>query len=776
MLKRLRFLFLLAVLGLAWAVATPVGAQLADLGPSIAPHGYPAWYEDTLGLKLELCVPPPAGNATRPELCIFDALELDNEGNPLNPLVLTGESFWFLAETSFVMPGGGDAQITLGIEGTFGGSEEPINGQQISFGRTRIRIDTPVAGTYTVTHPYGEETFVVVDPEEGINMTADIGSANFLFPETAFRGTLTAPIGPFLTWPDYDTNPALQVLELDAETGLPTGVVLEQYIGDPNIASPVVNGPNGNIFRVQGPEFNGVPIDEQTNLFFVMGKVFDETVELVAHVFPDAPEPNLFAVGPVNREAFFLTPSIGEITGIDHDYPVGYPLWYQEALTEIDELTQEPVRVGGLQLTLCPPSDAMCVADPIDPASPDYENMLLLRTGGENFWFIAEAIIEITDDLDALVVLAVEATFGGTEAIEDGNQISFGRERIRVDIPQNGTYRITHPYGQRIFENLVVGDGREINMTSDIGIADLADPDGAFIGALYSDIGPTFLKWTTFDLDPALTDERLVKPNAADPELTNYYIGDPLIEHEVVGSPFDTNYFRIERLVSGDIENGTWALVAETDLFSVAGKIFDPATFEFAIDPNAPVAVNDAATLNMANATSVTINVLDNDTFDEGAPVTITILPAGEIFGPESGAAVANNPAGTVTYTPNAAFAAAGGVDTFGYNIVDSTGLTSNAAIVTVTVIPVETITVSKARLALNKLRWDLAGNSNLPGTTLTIYPGPAASGTPIGTALVANNGRWSLRATSTVNPNVNQITIINQATGTTLTQPLQVR
>ncbi|WP_155890623.1 Ig-like domain-containing protein [Desulfuromonas sp. TF] len=782
-----RFLSIMAVLLFVALAAPSAWSALADLGTPIDPHGYPVWYEDAAGLQLELCVPPPAGNASRPDLCIGDPLELDENGDPINPLVLTGESFWWLAETAIDVPGG-KAQLTLAVEATFGGAEAPIDGQQISFGRTRIRIDTPVAGTYTVNHPYGTQIFEVADPEEGINYTADIGAANFLFPALGFQGTLAA-FGPdevpFLTWPDYQNNPSLQVRgPVDPENPEEPGPLLEQYVGNPNVASTVVGGTNGNVFRVDGPagsNLGGVGIDfVETDQFFVMGKVYDTTVPLVAHVFPGVPEQNLFAVGPVNRVDPFNPASTAEVTGEEFDYAFGYPLWYQEKLPvidpetgeqAIDPLTQLPLFEGGLQLTLCTPGDAMCISDPIDPNDP---NQLDFRTGGESFWWSADAVIDDLPAGRAILVLGLEGTFGGDESITDGGQVSFGRVRVRVDTDRAGTYRITHPYGVLLFEDVPVDDNG-INYTADIGIFDSSDPDLGFAGTLYSDIGPTVLKWTTF-VDPATLEPEavypeplLVTPNAANPELNNYHVGNPGVEHEVTGSPFGTNFFRVEYLNDGD-----WEVVAESDLFAVSGKLYDPATFEFSINPDAPVAVNDAATLSIATATSATVNVTANDTFAEGALVDITVLPAGETFGPENGTAVANDAAGTVTYTPSAAFAASGGVDTFGYNIVDSTGLTSNNAIVTITVVPVETITVNRSQFRTRNLSINLRGTSNVPGSTLTIHAG-TAEGALIGTALVDDRGRWSFRGTSTTN--ITEVTLVSDSPdATTVTQPLDVR
>lgn len=572
MLKRL--LLILLTLVLVAGTAATAQAALADLGEPIAPHGYPAYFEDVNGLQLELCVPPPAGTASVESLCVFDPL------NPASSLIVAGETFWWLASSRIDLPGGGQADLTLGVEGTFGGAEEPIDGQQISFGRTRIRVDTPSAGTYTITHPYGTHVFVVTDPAEGINYTADIGSVNFMDPAAGFADTLAA-FGPeqvsFLTWPDYRTNVDLQVRSGDQ--------VLEQYIGDPNIASPVVGGLNGNIFRVEGPG-----LDVETDLFFVMGKEYDPSIARTAHVFPDPPAQNLAAIGPINRAVDFgADGSVATIDPLfadgafppaeDVNYPLGYPLWYQDQ--------------SGLRLTICqgvaigdigaslPDPNPMCISDPIDPLATNYEQQLALRTGGETFYWSAEAEL-VQGGLDALVFFGMEGTFGGDEELVDGNQIGFGRTRIRLDTPAEGSYTIIHPYGIKQFDNVPAGKDA-LNVTFDIGMANLADPDHAFIGALYSEIGPNFLTWDTFDPTLQNNDELLVKTEPAfhpdgTPILdgdgapvirTVHYVGDPAILHAIKGSTFlyedePVNYVRII---------GPNGLDVRTDLFSVSGRV-----------------------------------------------------------------------------------------------------------------------------------------------------------------------------------------------------------
>ncbi|MEZ4601114.1 MAG: Ig-like domain-containing protein [Syntrophotaleaceae bacterium] len=794
MAARIKLMVATLILALSWIGAAPAGAVLTDLGDPITPHGYPAFYTDG-DVALELCVPPPAGLATAAaQFCIGDPLDP-------NPPFVTGEGFYYMAVAS--IPLGlngavGDATIEFAVESTYGGTEEPIDGQQITFARTRIRIDTPVVGTYTITHPYSATSVVFevgdedLDGEpDGINMTADIGSANFLDPALAFRGTLTGPIGPYLTWENFDTNPDLQVLAVDPVSGEPTEEVLEQYIGDPNVLSPVVGGLNNNVFRVQGPEgsnLDGLGGDVvETDLWSIMGKVNDIVDDGNLYVYANAPVPNLFAVGPVNRENFFVTPSTGQVAGEEDysdDYSLGYPHWYQEAVPvidtntgeqAIDPVTQLPVFEGGIQLTLCPPGDAMCISDPIIPTDPV---QTALMTGGEGFWYFAAATIDVGDD-SYFIEFALESTFGGAEEMVDGNQISFARERIRFNFDADtpvATYRVTHPYGERILE----GDPDRLDrvrFTSDIGISNLADPDGAFIGALYGIIGPQFLVWDNFE-NPAAPGtllgadypvQDLVTQNL-ETGLYSYHVGNPNIPHTVTGG-WNGNIFRVERLVSGTVEDGEWEIIGQTDQWVVSGKVFDPATFEFNISPDVPIAAADAVTLNMADPSPYIIDVLANDTFTDGVPVTVAV-----VIDPIDGTAVVNGD-GAIIYTPDTTLAQAGGVDTLTYQIsqtIDTQVLTSSPAEVVITVIPVETITVDRARFDTRRLRLDITGTSNFPGTILTFHAGDTAAGAVLGTAQVSDTGRWRFRGTATTN--ITAVTIVSSTGNETVNQALQVR
>ena len=90
----------------------------------------------------------------------------------------------------------------------------PTAGQQIVFGRVRIRITTPTTGHYVITHPYGVDAFDVTDTTtRNINFIEDIGIGS----PGDFTGALGSRIDPFLRW----------------DTGLIKGPDGASYLGDP---------------------------------------------------------------------------------------------------------------------------------------------------------------------------------------------------------------------------------------------------------------------------------------------------------------------------------------------------------------------------------------------------------------------------------------------------------------------------------------------------------------------------------------------------------------
>jgi hypothetical protein len=214
----------------------------------------------------------------------------------------------------------------------------------------------------------------------------------------------------------------------------------------------------------------------------------------------------------------------------------GFPEYYQDAT--------------GLRLALCVenedpfcsnvapnPGPATVAADPAQSNFPD-----------ETFYWSAEALIDKrTVGVRARLVLAQEAAFAN-DAVAAGDQITFGRIRVRIDgAKPNAAYTVTHPYGT---EHLTADKRGRVSFTDDVG-CDATPCD--FTDALATRIGP-FLRW-----DPKTA-----------PAAPAGYVGNPLREHTVVGSPRGAafNVFR----VSGPDIGGPGDDLIETHLFTVEGK------------------------------------------------------------------------------------------------------------------------------------------------------------------------------------------------------------
>ncbi|SOC43267.1 PKD domain-containing protein [Ureibacillus acetophenoni] len=231
---------------------------MPTVGPINALNGFPVWYKDDNGLRLMLNtdVDDPFNIVTR--------ADLPDPSAPISfPDNFPGELFYFTAEAE-MRTDAMRARLVLALEAAFV-NEIPDHGEQIVFGRVRIRVDGLVAGeTYTVTHPYGIQSFVAEDDGDGggeINFTEDIGGMN----GGNFEMALDSKVFPFVTW-----DPSIEPL------------APEGYIGDPTIEHEITGSPVENIFRIQGPGIGigspfASPLDPintiETNLFNVSGKI-----------------------------------------------------------------------------------------------------------------------------------------------------------------------------------------------------------------------------------------------------------------------------------------------------------------------------------------------------------------------------------------------------------------------------------------------------------------------------------------------------------------------
>ncbi|AYC32957.1 hypothetical protein D3880_11470 [Pseudomonas cavernae] len=235
----------------------------------------------------------------------------------------------------------------------------------------------------------------------------------------------------------------------------------------------------------------------------------------------------------------------------------GYPLWYQD-------LPDGATSPDSLKLELClsktlssrAPGSYMCTLLP-NPGVFDDTLPIAFPANfpDESFWMLAETTIADPGNgisLDVYVA-GVEAAFAGGNPLP-GDQQSFARIRIRASVPVAGHYKVIHPYGVDEFDVTTPG-GRAINMTRDIGIG----APGIFTGALAGNIGP-FLRHADIAGNPLPFYQ---EPNPETGVLESF-VGDPNLSEPVTGSPFGTNFVRIE---------GPNGRVAQTNVFSLSGKL-----------------------------------------------------------------------------------------------------------------------------------------------------------------------------------------------------------
>ena len=253
----------LAVAIIASMLQLPAQAALfaVDTGPyNPANGGFAAWYQDTHGRTLDLCLTKAVSSrvAGAPGAPSYMCTLLPTPGvfDDTQPIVFPSnfpdEAFWFTADAAIVDAARGiDLSYGTAIEAAFA-AEEPVEGDQVSFARVRIRVDVPTAGTYVVTHPYGVDVFdVPAAGRRAINMTRDIGIAG----AGDFSGALKGDVGPFLR-----------------SVNGPYTEGSERFIGDPNLEERVTGSPfNTNFVRIEGPG----GIDLRTELFSISGKLSD---------------------------------------------------------------------------------------------------------------------------------------------------------------------------------------------------------------------------------------------------------------------------------------------------------------------------------------------------------------------------------------------------------------------------------------------------------------------------------------------------------------------
>lgn len=732
--------FALNALGLALSLTGSAYAQLAavDPGPyTFATGKFPMWYQDNNLLSMELCQSraassrvavstPPAYMCTLlPEPGIFD------DSLPMVfPDNWPPEAFWFLAETTIPNNGAGygmDAYVA-GIEAAFS-SGNPVDGDQIAFARIRIRVNVPVAGTYTITHPYGVETVNVTTPgRRAINITKDIG----IGAPGNFSGALTGAIGPFLrsvNGPYTEVNP---------DSG---GV--ETFVGDPNLTEAVTGSPfDTNFVRIVGPSAAGTI---QTSLFTVAGKVLDNRQQTAVEL--DRATYRRTSTG-VRAEVFAKADSSSTLCFRETValLPGPPPTPCQTSLAGDNTGLFFGQRLG---TGAVPPVVVVTATNPAGTTRPTsvsakLTDVVKVQTARYNW---------------ANKTLLIEATSTDEVAIPDMVAQGYGR------LSKTGTL-------QRIT------------------VADLTQPPATVTvksAAGGSDTEPVVVVGTAPD-----TGENQAPISNADTGSTSFGVPITLSLLTNDSDPDGNNPLSITALTQPAAGQGTVALsgtaavvytppaVVNTPLtITFTYKAQDakglasanPATVTITVAPNrAPTAVADSvATLGVA----IPINVLANDTDPEGnVPLGVASLTQ-----PAAGRGTVSTDGTVITYTPPATVTTAF-TTTFTYIARDSFGALSTPATVTVQVSPrpaAETFTITTSTVQARsggRFNWDFAGTSSVTtGNTITVQVTTPTGLVTLGTTTVPVTGRWRLTLNNTlVVPSANPTATIRSSQGTVRT------
>jgi hypothetical protein len=730
--------FALNALGLALSLTGSAYAQLAavDPGPyTFATGKFPMWYQDENQLSMELCQSRAASSrvaATTPPAYMCILLAEPGIYDDAQPMIFPDnwppEAFWFLAETAIAdNPAGyGVDAYVAGIEAAFA-SENPADGDQQSFARIRIRVNVPVAGTYTITHPYGVETVNVTAPgRRAINITRDIG----IGAPGNFSGAVGGAIGPFLrsvNGPYTEVNP---------DTG-----ATETFVGDPNLNEAVTGSPfNTNFLRITGPAGT-----IQSNVFSLSGKVLDNRQQTQVEI--DRATYRRTAAG-VRAEVFAKAANSSSLCFRESValLPGPPPTPCQTSLLGDNNGLFFGHRLG---TGAVPPVVVVTATNPTGTTRPTAVSAKLTDV----------VKVQTARYSWANKSLLIEATSSDEVAIPDMVAQGYGRLSKTGTLQRITVADLTQPPATVTVKSAAGGSDTEavvvVGTAPDTG-ENQAPISNADTGSTSFGV-PITLSLLTNDSDPdgdnPLGITALTQPAAG--QGTVALSGTAAVVYTppaVVNAPLTTTF--------------TYKAQDAKGLASA-----NPATVTITVAPNqAPTAVADAvATLGVA----IPINVLANDTDPEGnVPLAVASLTQ-----PAAGRGTVSSNGTVITYTPPATVTTAF-TTTFTYIARDNFGALSTPATVTVQVSPrpaAETFAVTASTVQARsggRFNWDFTGTSSVTtGNTITVQVTTPTGLVTLGTTTVPLTGRWRLTLNNTlVVPSANPTATIRSSQGTVRT------
>ncbi len=686
-------------------IAATVSAQatqgLERVGPTSPTNGYPTWYQDKTGITLEFCTPQNAVELSG-GWCLL--LPADTTAPETFPTPFSEEHFYWAAGATLAANLG--ATLTLGLEGAFANGPV-INGDQITFARVRFKFRAPVAGQYTVYHPYGTKV-VTAAAGELVFITEDVG---LTCPPGTFDCALRGAIGPFLLASSTPGGP-----ELPAIAGPVPGAL---YIADPARLGPVTGSPvNQNFFRITGPA-----IDVSTNDFSLMGRLY--TANLGGRVTVDRASYSRDA-GQVNGELDVFATAFATaqprvpgsaITGASVPalgfFPTACAVGAGGALGSPGGA---PVQMFGAdtryygQVTGAIPT-AVCVQDVTARDANGQIVSSYTQKTVTDMVTISQALYNPASG-GSLTVAAVSSdanipptlTVSGFGSFTSGASLS-----LLVGVPPS-----------KVLVTSANGGFAEIEVSTNPGQPQL--PQAPF----------------------AASDAFIIAEDSGANSL-NVLANDTFGGAAVVAANTTINIVQQGALGIATVANGAIVFTPALNKFGsdllqysitdIASGTTSPVTFvQITINNvnDAPVAVNDTAQ-GVANL-GISVNLLANDSDPDGAAdlVGANILTV-------SPAVAFTLVGGTLSFT------AAAGTYTFTYQAKDVLGALSNVATVTVTLSGAETLAITRADYIVNKRRWRVDGTSSVSSdqTVFVVYAngtfadGTSAAGFLVGTTQV---------------------------------------
>lgn len=722
-------------LGVGLAGSAYAGLQDFDRGPYTPASGnYPLWYMDEENVTLELCRTRATSSRTGGNglMCLI-APEGDeyNENFPMIfPDNWPGELFWFIAEASIpVVNGYGLEVYTAALEAAFA-EDEPVDGDQVVFGRIRIRANIPQTGVYTITHPYGVDVInVTTTGRRAINMTRDLG----IGAPGDYSGALTSDIGPFL----HSVNGPY--MEVEPETGN-----VATFVGDPNLSEEVTGSAfDTNFVRIEGPAGT-----IQTNLFSVSGKVFDQLQPIALEVERASYKRNangtrveVFAGSNANAEVCFR-----ESLALVGD--PGSPCLINMVADGNGRFFAHNSNPDEL-----PDVVVVTASDPSGVYSPSSSSKRLIDVVK-----VDQAHYSWADNS-----LSISARSSDEQEVPDLFAEGYGRLSKSGVLQTLVIEGLSQPPASiRVVSSAGGSDSELVSISGQAPDMGGNQPPVAVNDSAQTSAGvPVLISVLANDSDPdgdlPLSVVSLTQPDVGSVALSG--------STAVVYTP----------PASVDGVTVTSFTYRARD---IRGAESEPATVTVTINPNQPpVAVNDSA---ISQANTITIDVLANDSDPENnvplSVVNLTQPPAGQGSVSTDGSIVTYVPPATVTSTFTTSFT---------YQAMDTLGAVSNVATVSVEVRPPpavgEVINVTQALLrerSNDRHSWELRGTtSQVAGNTISVEVATVNGPFSLGNATLTPTGQWRISANTTgLTPTTPATATIRSALGTVLTVELEVR